>query len=139
MLTYKKYTTNTARAGTVFSKAGCTAAYLFVGIAIVLAGVVLQPHSAFAADISVTPITWDIIGLDSNDPQTGPNQFPVGVRVCNNTAGDATNVTGTFQWDIGGDSNQTSVISVAVTVDWIHCYRFFGSGGMYGFLLRSGG
>lgn len=99
MLTYKKYTTNTARAGTVFSKAGCTAAYLFVGIAIVLAGVVLQPHSAFAADISVTPITWDIIGLDSNDPQTGPNQFPVGVRVCNNSATeDATDVIATFNW-----------------------------------------
>ena len=108
MLTYKKYTTNTARAGTVFSKAGCTAAYLFVGIAIVLAGVVLQPHSAFAADISVTPITWDIIGLDSNDPQTGPNQFPVGVRVCNNSAGDATDVIGTFNWMAEETATNTS-------------------------------
>ncbi|MCW5202075.1 hypothetical protein VU12_03950 [Desulfobulbus sp. US4] len=109
MLTYKKYTTNTARAGTVFSKAGCIAANLFVGIAIVLAGVVLRPHSAFAADISVTPITWDIIGLDSNDVSTGPNKFPVGARICNNTSGPLANVAATFNWaDSDGKFSDTT-------------------------------
>ena len=56
-----------------------------------------------AAELTVTPITWNVIGLDSNQINTGPNNFPVGVRVCNNTTGveatDATNVTATFAWD----------------------------------------
>ncbi|MCI5140351.1 MAG: DUF11 domain-containing protein, partial [Candidatus Electrothrix sp. ATG1] len=71
-----------------------------VGVVILFASVLVQQHSAFVlAELSVTPITWDVIGLDSNDPQTGPNQFPVGVRVCNNSATeDATDVIATFNW-----------------------------------------
>ena len=45
-------------------------------------------------------ITWDVIGLDSNSPLTdGPNQFPVGVRVCNTGGTTETNVTANFVWD----------------------------------------
>ena len=32
--------------------------------------------SAQAAGISVTPITWDVVGLDSNSPATGPERVP---------------------------------------------------------------
>ncbi|MCI5207819.1 MAG: hypothetical protein D3910_03285, partial [Candidatus Electrothrix sp. ATG2] len=72
-----------------------------VGVLILFACVLVQQHSAFAlAELSVTPITWDVIGLDSNDVSTGPNQFPVGARVCNNSATeDATGVVATFNWD----------------------------------------
>ena len=54
-----------------------------------------------AGDITVKPITWNVIGLDSNDPvNSGPDTFPVGVRVCNNSATDtATNVKAKFVWD----------------------------------------
>jgi len=43
------------------------------------------------------PITWNILGLDSNKPTTdGPNTFLSGARVCNVGDATATNVTATF-------------------------------------------
>jgi uncharacterized repeat protein (TIGR01451 family) len=35
----------------------------------------------------LTPLTWDVIGLDSNDVNVGPNTFLVGVRVRADAAG----------------------------------------------------
>ena len=70
---------------------------------VLLAGLVLQPQSTvYAAGFTIEPITWNIVGLDSNDPGTGPYHFPVGVRVCNDTGAVANNVTGTLVWDTGG-------------------------------------
>jgi mucin-19 len=58
------------------------------------------PAPAFAAaSLSITPITWNVIGLDSNNVNVGPNHFPVGVRVCNTGDAPATNVTSAFVWD----------------------------------------
>ena len=34
--------------------------------------------SAQSSVLTVTPLTWNIIGLDSNSPATGPKDFPVG-------------------------------------------------------------
>ena len=65
----------------------------------------LPLSSAFAAaELEVTPITWDVVGLDSNDETTGPNKFPVGARVCNTSATDtATNVKSGFVFEDGND------------------------------------
>lgn len=52
-----------------------------------------------AATLTVTRITWDIVGLDSNKVTSGPNQFPVGMRVCNNGSTASTNTAATFTWD----------------------------------------
>lgn len=52
-----------------------------------------------ASDLTVTLITWNVIGLDSNSPATGPNRFPVGARVCNDQSVAAENVEVTFNWD----------------------------------------
>jgi len=52
------------------------------------------------AAYTVTPVTWNIIGLDSNTPTTGPNRFPVGARVCGGTPGASD--TATLTWDAGG-------------------------------------
>ncbi|HEX7833295.1 MAG TPA: DUF11 domain-containing protein, partial [Thermoanaerobaculia bacterium] len=49
------------------------------------------------AALTVQPITWNVIGLDSNDPLSGPKYFPVGARVCSNVA--TTNVSVSFVWD----------------------------------------
>jgi hypothetical protein len=49
------------------------------------------------ATLTVTPITFNVVGLDSNTPASGPKFFPVGVRVCSNVA--TTNVTTTWVWD----------------------------------------
>jgi hypothetical protein len=50
-----------------------------------------------AVTLTVTPLTWNIIGLDSNKPTSGPKHFPVGARVCSSVA--TTNVTVDFVWD----------------------------------------
>jgi len=78
---------------------GIVARILLVGI--VVTGLLFNPqHSVFAAPIlSVNPITWNVVGLDSNNVNDGPSNFPVGVRVCNTGDTPATNVTATFVWD----------------------------------------
>ena len=54
------------------------------------------PIFAHAA-LTVTPITWNVVGLDSNSPTSGPKDFPVGARVCSNVA--TTNVAVNWIWD----------------------------------------
>ncbi|ASN79721.1 hypothetical protein DFI_00730 [Deinococcus ficus] len=51
-----------------------------------------------APQLSVTPITWNVIGLDSNKVNEGPDIFPVGVRVCNTGDAVATGVKADFAW-----------------------------------------
>ncbi len=56
-----------------------------------------------AAALTVTPITWNVIGLDSNKVTVGPNLFPIGAHVCNSGNATATDVTSAFVFDDGGD------------------------------------
>jgi len=58
--------------------------------------VLLVPLAAHAA-LTVTPLTWNIVGLDSNSPTSGPKNFPVGARVCSSIA--TTNVSANFVFD----------------------------------------
>ncbi|PYS92244.1 MAG: hypothetical protein DMF64_09665 [Acidobacteria bacterium] len=51
------------------------------------------------AGLTITPVTWNVIGLDSNNTSVGPDTFQVGVRACNTGGATVTNVTGTFVWD----------------------------------------
>lgn len=79
------------------------------GLALIGALILLIAASSFfgwgwqrafaAANLSITPITWNVIGLDSNNVNVGPNHFPIGVRVCNTGDAPATNVTSAFVWD----------------------------------------
>ncbi|MFU8765094.1 MAG: hypothetical protein ACNA7T_11240 [Haliea sp.] len=65
----------------------------------------LGSAASMAAVTSVEPITWNVIGLDSNKPDTvqlapgvfPPKDFPVGARVCND-ATQLTSMTATFVW-----------------------------------------
>ena len=72
-------------------------AALLAGVAISVAPLSAQPAAA-AVSLTISPITWDVVGLDSNDVNTGPNRFPVGARVCA-VGGTATSVTAVFTWD----------------------------------------
>ena len=64
-----------------------------------LVAAAFAPQAA-SANLTITPVTWNVIGLDSNNVTVGPNVFPVGVRVANTDATTtATNVVGTFVWD----------------------------------------
>jgi uncharacterized repeat protein (TIGR01451 family) len=69
--------------------------------ALILGGAILLPiSSALAApQLTITPITWNILGLDSNNVNIGPNVYMVGARVCNVGSTDATNVKATFVRD----------------------------------------
>lgn len=72
---------------------------------ILVAGATLPPQSSAHAltTLTVEPLTWNVIGLDSNDVSVGPNHFPIGARICNEGGQQATNVTATFVWDDGGN------------------------------------
>jgi LPXTG-site transpeptidase (sortase) family protein len=76
----------------------CTAAVLILTM--------LWPQGIVNADaptLSVEVITWNIIGLDSNDPVLGPQNFPIGVQVCNTTDSVVSNVGAVWHWD--GDNS----------------------------------
>src|ERR1044072_3461224 len=49
--------------------------------------------------LTIKTVTWDIIGLDSNNQSIGPNSFQVGSRVSNTRGGTLNNVVGNFIWD----------------------------------------
>jgi hypothetical protein len=58
--------------------------------------------SAAVAALSITPISWNVVGLDSNDVNSGPNRFPVGARVCSDVSTGANDVIATFAFEPGG-------------------------------------
>jgi len=52
------------------------------------------------SDLSITTITWNVIGFDHNKPKTsGPDTYPVGVRIVNNGTETANNILASFIWD----------------------------------------
>ena len=59
---------------------------------------VAQSSASAAPNLTVTPITWGVVGLDSNNVNDGPNTFASGARVCNTGTTAATNVTATYVW-----------------------------------------
>ena len=59
---------------------------------------VLSVYPAFAG-ITITPTTWNVVGLDSNRVNDGPNVYPVGARVCNTGGAAVNNIVSRFVWD----------------------------------------
>ena len=51
------------------------------------------------AGVTIEPVSWNVVGLDSNNPQAGPAEFPVGARVCNTGGAAVTNIAISFLWD----------------------------------------
>src|SRR2546423_15553990 len=56
------------------------------------------PVARAAANLTITPVSWGVIGLDSNNVVTGPDTFMTGARVCNTGDAAATNVVANFIW-----------------------------------------
>lgn len=54
--------------------------------------------SAYAG-LTITPVSWNVIGLDSNNPSVGPDTYQIGARVCNTGGTAVSNVVGTLVWD----------------------------------------
>ncbi|MGD8604364.1 MAG: hypothetical protein PVF49_07320, partial [Anaerolineales bacterium] len=72
-------------------------------------------------ELSIELITWNVIGLDSNNVNVGPNHFPIGARVCNTGDELVENVKSSFLFD----SNDTYIYlrpgtSSAYTADGIN-------------------
>ncbi len=67
---------------------------------IALAGALFTAAPAVAAtdSLTITPIEWNVVGLDSNNVSVGPNQYSVGAQVCNITGVALTNVTVAWAW-----------------------------------------
>lgn len=75
---------------------------IIVAVVIILGSFFVPSDTAKAAsNLAITPITWNVIGLDSNNVNVGPNHFPIGVRVCNVGDVTATNVKSTFNFESG--------------------------------------
>ncbi|HEX8099334.1 MAG TPA: sortase [Actinomycetota bacterium] len=95
---------------------------------LLLSGVIggVAPSASAAPVLTVQPITWNVIGLDSNDVNSGPNRFMVGARACNTGTDPATNVTATFVWDstnafinlVGGSSVSTATLAPGACFDF---------------------
>ena len=70
-------------------------------VAVGMFAIALIPGQSVSAAgaLSITPITWNVVGLDSNNVNVGPNRFPVGARVCNTGDTAVTNVASAFVWD----------------------------------------
>lgn len=66
-----------------------------------LSQLVLLPSSSVraAANLTIKPISWNIIGLDGNKVTSGPDTFMVGARVCNTGDVAASNVIANLVWD----------------------------------------
>jgi uncharacterized repeat protein (TIGR01451 family) len=79
-------------------QAGRTGARRFIAVLAWTLGASIGALPAIAkATLNVTPLTWNVIGLDSNRPAAGPQHFPIGARVCSTSA--ASNVAVTLVWD----------------------------------------
>ncbi|MGH7488440.1 MAG: hypothetical protein ACREMY_23005, partial [bacterium] len=67
--------------------------YRLIAVFAFLFAAVIPAH----ATLTVTPLTWNVVGLDSNSPTSGPKFFPVGARVCSTVA--TLNVAVDYFWD----------------------------------------
>lgn len=59
----------------------------------------LEDRTLPAPLLAITPISWNIIGLDSNNVNVGPNLYLVAARVTNTGDTTATNVRVDYVWD----------------------------------------
>ncbi len=69
-------------------------------VLVLLTGLVFTSHTPVkaATTLTIEPITWNVIGLDSNNVNVGPNTFPVGARVCY-TGDEPAYLKADFIWD----------------------------------------
>jgi hypothetical protein len=73
-----------------------------LGLIVAFSAVALQiPYTytwAAPGPLTITPLGWDVVGLDSNNVNVGPNVYPVGARVCNTGTSAVTNLSVAWSW-----------------------------------------
>jgi uncharacterized repeat protein (TIGR01451 family) len=73
--------------------------YRLVARLFLLLGFVCVGAQSAYAGLTITPVTWNVIGLDSNNVNAGPDTYQIGARVCNTGGAAVSNLVGTFVWD----------------------------------------
>lgn len=100
-------------------------------------------HTAHA-QLTIKTVTWDIIGLDSNNVNIGPNSFQVGSRVCNTGGSTLNNVVGSLVWDTsnafislnGSATNRARTLAAGACVDFYYPVAVTRSNSAYGATRR---
>jgi hypothetical protein len=88
----------------------------FVGALVVAAtlSMLASMETALAGDgLAIEPITWNVIGLKSNNVAVGPNVFPVGARVCNQSGSTEFDVTATFAFTELTNAEYISLVALS--------------------------
>ena len=84
-----------------------------IGLFVILS-LLFQPQATVhaASAVTVEPITWNVVGLDSNNVNVGPNEFPIGARACNPSSNSVSllDVEADFVWLSGGTTNDDTYI-----------------------------
>jgi LPXTG-motif cell wall-anchored protein len=91
--------TNSDEVGDADGQTVATATRLGAVIALLLASVGVGGTANAATGLTITPIEWNVVGLDSNNPADGPHSFSHGVSVCNTGSTDVPDLVTTWLWD----------------------------------------
>ena len=65
-----------------FFKTGAQVVLVFALLISLVASAVNVRQTHASGSLTIAPITWNVIGLDSNLVTVGPEHFPIGARVC---------------------------------------------------------
>jgi len=76
-----------------------TVTRLVAVIALLLAFIGVGGTATAASGLTITPVEWNVVGLDSNNPADGPHSFSNGVNVCNTGSTDVPDLVTTWAWD----------------------------------------
>jgi uncharacterized repeat protein (TIGR01451 family) len=109
----------------VFARAGASRPVRLCLVALFLC---LAGAQTARAQLTIKTVTWDIIGLDSNNTAVGPNSFQVGSRVCNTSGATLNNVVGNFVWDSsnfyidlsGSATNRARTLAAGACIDFYY-------------------
>src|SRR5262249_37659921 len=78
--------------------------------------------------LSIAHLTWGVIGLDSNRVADGPNVFPVGVRITNNSAANVTGLSAAFAFTTANANvsvDAPSTVSISSLAAGAHADVYF--------------
>src|SRR5205814_6361514 len=83
-----------------------------------------------AASLAIAPVSWGVIGLDSNNPAVGPASFMVGAVVTNTGTLSATGLVATWVWDstnanINLDPASSNPVNTAALAPGQQAYFYF--------------
>src|SRR4051794_9350231 len=80
-----------------------------LALAITITSVLSVSQVAQGAPVlTIRPVAWGVVGLDSNNVNAGPNVFQIGAQVCNTGDASATNVLATYNW-----TTSNSLVNIA--------------------------